>query len=345
MLAIKIGAQSWFCYRLKTKKSSMQFSKLLNRFNETLLAPYNAEVYSDAMRPNSHRHSVFRFAGLLVPVALALFYLFQPGNAGKTGAQTPPAGTSPAPAAPDDGVAVEGKRVVVPIQEIIARVDQSFRFGEGILTGRLTAVTKSGSTALWDFSMYNKEGKRLFHFSSSKRGLEAKILYREDGEEIWLWDAARAQLFRKRDYERFQPVLGTGFSYIDLSGYSLQANYNGSEAILYKTREAGIFTRLSMRPIISSEYGKMVLLADQEKTYRPIRIDFHDRQGIMFKTMRQAYGEVLMKATGKSGVLPSPNRLEVLHLTTGMITRFEVFTYDDSRLPNDTFFDPDYLNR
>lgn len=265
-----------------------------------------------------------------------------PGAPGAPGAPAKPAAPVEPPA---DGAPVEGKRVTVPIQEIIARVDQAFRFGDGILTGRLTAVTKSGSTAQWDYSMYNKEGKRLFHFSSSKRGLEAKILYREDGEEIWLWDAARAQLFRKRDYERFQSVLGTGFTFLDLSGYSLQANYNGSEAILYKTREDNIFTRLSMRPIISSEYGKLVLLADQQKSYRPIRIDFHDRRGIMFKTMRQAYGEVLMKATGKSGSLPSPNRLEVLHLNTGMITRFEVFTYDDSRLPRDAFFDPDYLNR
>lgn len=293
-------------------------------------------------------------AGVFV-LAAALPLLLRPGALafhspvrGALLAQPAPGG----PAAPgtetrvdDGGQPVEGKRVTVPIQEIIARVDQAFRFGDGILTGRLTAVTKSGSTAVWDFSMYNKEGKRLFHFSSSKRGLEAKLLYREDGEEIWLWDASRAQLFRKRDYERFQSVLGTGFSYIDLSGYSLQANYNGSEAILYKTRDDGIFTRLSMRPIISSDYSKLVLLADQQSAYRPLRIDFHDRRGIMFKTMRQAYGEVLLKATGKSGMLPSPNRLEVLHLNTGMITRFEVFTYDDSRLPKDTFFDPDYLNR
>lgn len=275
-----------------------------------------------------------------IPCASCLLAQPAPAAPGEPAKPAAPAG----PGAPD-GVPVEGKRVTVPIQEIIARVDQSFRFGDGILTGRLTAVTKSGSTAQWDFTMYNKEGKRLFQFSSSKRGLEAKILFREDGEEIWLWDASRAQLFRKRDYERFQSVMGTGFSYIDLSGYSLQANYNGSEAILYKTRDDNIFTRLSMRPIISSNYGKLVLLADQQKSYRPIRIDFHDRQGIMFKTMRQAYGQVLLKSSGKSGTLSSPNRLEVLHLKTGMITRFEVFTYDDSRLPKDTFFDPDYLNR
>jgi len=256
------------------------------------------------------------------------------------GAQDPPVSRKP----------TEAKKITIPVQQIIAMVDKALRFPDGLLTGRLTAITKSGATARWDFTMYQSEGqrrdsRRLYQFSSTRRGLEAKLLYRDDGYEIWLWDGPRNQLFRKRDFERYDGILKTGFSYLDLSGYSFQANYNGRQAIMYKTKDDKLYTRLTLVPIISGNYSKLILLADQQANYRPIRIDFHDRSGALFKTLIFQYGEVLLVKSGKSGRLPSPNRLEMLDLKSGMITRLEYFTLDDSLVPGDALFDPDYLNR
>ncbi|MBE7438324.1 MAG: outer membrane lipoprotein-sorting protein [Spirochaetales bacterium] len=243
------------------------------------------------------------------------------------------------------GQAPAAERIDVPVQELIARVDENLTLPDGLLTGRLTAVQKTGSTSVWDFQLSKREGERLFQFSSKQHGLESRILYREEGEVIYLWDSLRNQLFRKRDFEKFQPIMQTGFSFIDLSGYSFQANYNGKEAVLYKTRDGKIHTRLTLLPIVSGEYSRLVLLTDQKDNYRPLRVDFHDRQGVLTKTMELVYGEVLLRRNNEKGRLPGPSQMEMLNLKTGMITRLDYYTLDDRNPPGEKLFDPDYLNR
>lgn len=236
-------------------------------------------------------------------------------------------------------------RVTVPVQELIARVDAALRVRDGLYTGKLSAVTKKGDSAVWDFDLYKKDGSSLFQFSSQRRGLEAKVLYREEGEEIWLWDALRNQLFRKRDFEKYEGILGTSFSFIDLSGYSFQASYNGRQAVLLRS-ENSIFTRLTLLPILESGYSRLAVLADQRASYRPIRIDFHNRDGLLLKAMQFGYdGELLLKTSGKAGAVDFPARVECVDLNSGLISRLEYFTYDESVVPGDALFDPDFLNR
>ncbi len=240
----------------------------------------------------------------------------------------------------------------IPVQEMIARVDQVLRVPAGLLTGRLTAVTRSGDSAVWEFSLHKKglkhgeiaETVMLYQFSSKRRGLEAKVLYREDGEVVWLWDAPRRQLFRKRDLEKFQGVLGTGFTFLDLSGSGYQAGYSGRSVRLLP--EGGKrLARLMMTPINPGLYSSLVLLANPDESYRPLRIDYHDRERILFKTLNFQYGELLDRKTGRTGAGNLPTRLEMLDLKNGMISRIEYFTLDVSVSPEDAFFDPEYLNR
>ena len=236
---------------------------------------------------------------------------------------------------------------------MIARVDQVLQIPNGLLTGRLSAITKTGETAVWDFSLYKKVITRdeikqtamLYIFSSKRRGLEAKILIRDDGDEIWLRDVVRNQLFRKRDLEKFQGVLNTGFSYQDISGSSFQASYSGRRAVAYRTRDKKIFTRLTMVPINPGRYKKLVLLADQSNKFRPIRIDYHKKYRILYKTLNFYYGDLLVKKTGRTQKVRLPTRLEMMDLSTGMISRLEYFTLDNTVSPNNAFFDPDFLNR
>lgn len=250
--------------------------------------------------------------------------------------------------------AAEGKRFLrIPVQEMIARVDQVLRIPEGKLSGRLSVITRSGKTAAWDFTLHRKvietEGfgraAALYQFSSPRRGLEAKVLFLEDGEIIWLWDARRRLLYRKRDRERYESVLGSGFTYQDLSGVNYQASYTGRGAVLYRQRDGGIYTRLELAPINPGSYTRLLLLADHKNNFQPLRIDFHSRDRILFKTMFFRYGNILDSASGKNEQLELPVRLEVLDLNSGNISRLEYFTLDRKASPDIAFFDPDYLNR
>lgn len=242
---------------------------------------------------------------------------------------------------PDTGT----EEIKIPIQEIIARVDVALRTPSGLLTGRMTAIQKTGETAIWDFNLYRKKNKMLFQFSSRRRGLEAKVLFLDEGEEIWLWDALRNQLFRKRDLEKYERILGTGFSYVDLSGYSFQANYNGRRVVLFKSGGKN-YTRLTIEPIVEGSYAKLELLADQTQAYRPIRIDFHGRDTVLSKTMNFYYdSDVLMRKTGTTAKLSIPSRLEMVDLNNGAISRYEILSHDETVDPGDPLFDPDFLNR
>ena len=240
----------------------------------------------------------------------------------------------------------------IPVQEMIARVDQVLRVPVGLLTGRLSVVTRTGDAAVWEFSLYKKnlrvrdiaETVLLYQFSSKRRGLEAKVLYREDGEVVWLWDAVRRQLFRKRDLEKFQGVLGTSFTFLDLAGSGYQAGYSGRSVRLVQA-EGTRLARLSMVPINPGRYSRLVLLANPQERYRPLRIDYHDRDRVLFKTLNFQYGELLDRKSGGTGGATLPTRLEMLDLKNGMISRIEYFTLDVSVAPQDAFFDPEFLNR
>lgn len=240
----------------------------------------------------------------------------------------------------------------IPVQEMIARVDQVLRVPNGLLTGRLSAITRAGDSSVWEFSLYKRnlkirdiaESVLLYQFSSKRRGLEAKVLYREDGEVVWLWDATRRQLFRKRDLEKFQGVLGTSFTFLDLSGSGYQAGYSGRSVRLTEVGGARL-ARLSMVPINPGRYSKLILLANPAERYRPLRIDYHDRDRILFKTLNFQYGELLDRKSGNTGAAALPTRLEMLDLKNGMISRIEYFTLDVSVAPEDAFFDPEFLNR
>lgn len=248
----------------------------------------------------------------------------------------------------------EGKRYLrIPVQEMIARVDHVLRIPEGKLGGRLSIITRAGKTAAWDFTLHRKtietEGfgrtAALYQFSSPRRGLEAKILFLEDGEIIWLWDARRRLLYRKRDRERYERILGSGFTYQDLSGVNYQASYTGRGAVLYRQRDGSIFTRLDLAPINPGAYTRLLLLADHKNNFQPLRIDFHGRDRILFKTLFFKYGSILDSISGKKENPKLPVRLEVLDLKSGNISRLEYFSLDRKASPDVAFFDPDYLNR
>lgn len=227
-----------------------------------------------------------------------------------------------------------------PAQDWLADLDRSLDAPSGLMTGRLTVVSKSGRSLIWDFNTYKKGTDILYLFSSRSRDLELKLLYKRAGEICWIWDRLRASLFKKRDLEKFESILGSGFAYADLSGLSYESGY---DPISLKPGQGTVI--LKIKPVSESGYTEIVVQMDAVKK-RPIRMDFHGKDKVLVKTLKLGYDLPLYNPRQrKKEYLVSPVLLDVLDLETGRISRIEFFSFDPSVSPDDSLFNPDFLNR
>ncbi|EQA70072.1 outer membrane lipoprotein-sorting protein [Leptospira noguchii] len=229
-------------------------------------------------------------------------------------------------------------------QELVARLDQVLvKSNQGLIKGNLILIRRNGETWNWDVSIFRKENDTLYLFESSGKGLEYKILIKDEGEQIYIFNALSKKIFRKVDEEKYESHLATGFSFMDLSGASYQANYNPIVQSDLKTADQS-FKRVSLKPIIPYFYSKLILLLSSD-SLKPTRLDFHDRDGVLFKTMNIKYGPVKVKQNQKTTKEEHANRLEMLDLNTGSVSVLEYTEIDKEVKPDSSLFDLSNLNR
>lgn len=229
--------------------------------------------------------------------------------------------------------------VARPAQEWMADLDKVLAVPDGLVTGRLTVGGKDRSM-VWDFSLYRKNTDQMFFFQSQRRGLELKLLYKRSGEVCWLWDRLRSTMFRKRDLEKFESVLGSGFTYQDLSGSSFESLYDPAALDV-----RGNSVVLRMKPMFVSGYSEVRAQMDPEKK-RPVRMDFHGRENILLKTIKYTYDlPVYDPRERKKIAMTGPVVMDALDLETGRISRMEFFTLDRKVSPDDSLFIAEFLNR
>lgn len=226
-----------------------------------------------------------------------------------------------------------------PAQQWMSDLDRVLGVPDGLLTGRLTVGGKGRST-VWDFSLYRKKADQLYFFQSQRRGLEMKLLYKRAGEVCWLWDRLRSTMYRKRDLEKFESVLGSGFTYQDLSGSSFESLY---DPIGLDMRANSVVLR--MKPMFLSGYTEVRAQMDPAKR-RPVRIDFHGKENTLLKTIKYTYDLPLYDPRDrKKFTVPGPMVMDALDLETGRISRIEFFTLDRKVTPDDSLFIAEFLNR
>lgn len=229
-------------------------------------------------------------------------------------------------------------------QELIARLDQALvKSNLGLIKANLILIRRSGETASWDVSIFRKDDDTLYLFESRGRGLEYKILIKDGGEQIYVFNVLSKKIFRKVDEEKYEQHLATGFSFMDLSGVSYQANYNPIVQSDLKAAEQS-FKRVSLKPIIPYFYSKLILLLELD-SLKPTRLDFHDRDGVLFKTMNIKYGPLKVKQNQKIAKEDHASRLEMLDLNTGSISVLEYTEIDKEVKPDPSLFDLANLNR
>ena len=225
-----------------------------------------------------------------------------------------------------------GETSVVDItaQEILARVDMVLEYPTGIIKGKIMHVTPDGRSNLITLKGYISEEDYLFKFSTKGRGERLNVLYNLGGEDIWVYNIYSIKLFNKRGIDKYDPILMTNFYYIDLSNYDFQSNYRAK--IIGEVIVKGYNCyKMKLHPIYKiGKYGLLTIYVSK-KDYIPLRIDFHDRDRVIFKTL--AIAKVVMR-NGRD----IPIRYDMLDINKGTVTILEFYDFIENVKLNKRIF-------
>ncbi|SRR6056297_3522693 len=234
------------------------------------------------------------------------------------------------------GVMAQDERdVELTAQEILARVDAMLAYPEGILKGAFLHITPDGATRRIELKGFISDSNFLFKMETSSRGEEQKVLYTLSGEDIWMYNVLSRQLYHKMSVDRYDPIMNTNFYYVDLSNADLQSNYTAAidGEVYIKGQDA---LRLKCEPLLKSgRYGVLTLYVSREE-YIPLRVDYHDNDMVIFKTMSIA--KIAERKNRKF-----PVRYDMLNIKTGTVTIFEIFGIDEDAQFDKKIFRPQKL--
>jgi hypothetical protein len=217
----------------------------------------------------------------------------------------------------------QGNRTIeLTAQELLARVDNVLRYPKGALSGSITHIFPDGRS----FSLLLKgsmsDDDYLFVIGSPERGDQFKVLYNLGGEDIWVYSITSLQLFHKIDIDRFDPILSTNFSYLDLSNADLQSNYTArieGDSII-KGKEC---YRLKCEPIYKKgDYGYLTIFVSKVD-FIPLKIDYYDQDRVIMKSMSVAQ---VAQFAGRN----FPVRYDMLHVKSGTLSIMKFSNFDPS---------------
>lgn len=229
-----------------------------------------------------------------------------------------------------DSLFSQSGTIEITALSILARVDRIMQYPEGLINGKIKHIYPDGNSVSIDFKGSIARNDYLFVYSNSSRGESLKVLYTMGGEDIWVYDVHAQEMYHKKDVDKYDLVMGTNFSFIDFSAADFQSNYNAR--ITGQTLIKGIQCyRLQLDPIYeNSLYGMIVLYATVDK-YIPIRIDYHDRDKVIFKFLTIA-------KTMEKGDRIIPARYDMLNLKEGTVTITSFIKFDEAvTFPADIF--------
>ncbi len=214
------------------------------------------------------------------------------------------------------------RRIELNAQAILARVDRIMDYPSGQIRGRIKHIKPNGGTYSLNLTGYILRNDYLFIFSSRERGDQLKVLYNLGGEEIWVYDTHSVKLYHKMGIDKYDSVFLSNFFYIDLSNADLQSNYTASiqGSAIIKGYDA---YKLKLRPIFrSGGYGMLTLYVTKDE-FIPLRIDYHDRDNVIFKFL--TISKVMRK--GKKVI---PVRYDMMNIRNGSVSILSFYSFDKS---------------
>ena len=225
--------------------------------------------------------------------------------------------------------------VEITAQTILANVDRIMQYPIGEIQGKMKHIYPDGKSFEIDIKGSIARSDFLFSFKSPSRGESLKVLYNMGGEDIWVYNIHSIQLFHKMGIDKYDSLISTNFSFIDMSNASFQSNYNAR--ITGRSLIKGIECyRLNLEPIFAqSEYGLVTIYATVDK-YLPLRIDYHDRDKVVFKFLS------LAKTIEKAGRI-IPIRYDMLNIKNGTITILNFNKFEEDKKFAGEIFRPEKL--
>lgn len=225
--------------------------------------------------------------------------------------------------------------IEITAQAILAMVDNIMQYPQGEIRGRMKHISPDGNSYTIDFMGAVTRTDFLFSFSNKSRGEELKVLYKMSGEDVWVYSNHALKLFHKMGIDKYDPLLATNFSLIDFSNSDFQSNYNAR--ITGQSLIKGVECyKLDLVPVFQgSEYGLVTLYASKDK-YLPMRIDFHDRDKVVFKFLS-------LSKTMEKGNSIVPIRYDMLNIRNGTVTILSFIKFDDAVTFSGDIFRPETL--
>ena len=165
---------------------------------------------------------------------------------------------------------------------------------------------------------------------TADRGDQFKVLYNLGGEDIWVYNIHALQLFHKIDVDKYDPLMSTNFTYMDLSNADLQSNYIAKiegDAVI-KNKEC---YKMGLEPIFKKgEYGRLSLYVSKAD-FIPLKMDFYDQDKVIIKSMS-------ISQTASFGSRTFPVRYDMLHVKSGTLSILKFFNVDDKSSFNKEIF-------
>lgn len=214
------------------------------------------------------------------------------------------------------------RKIELTAQEMIARADRVLDYPQGIVRGRLMHILPTGKTYKVDIVGYIDKSDYLFSFSTPDRGEQLKVLFNFGGEEIWVYNVLSTKLYHKTGIDKYEPIVATNFSFIDFSNSDFQSNYTAKIMGTAFIKEQETY-RLSLTPIFrGGAYGNLTVYVSKDK-YLPLRIDFHDTDNVIFKTLS-------IVEIGQVGSRAFPVRYDMLDIRKGTLTMLTFHGFEEN---------------
>jgi outer membrane lipoprotein-sorting protein len=232
-------------------------------------------------------------------------------------------------------ISQEDRKIELNAQGILARVDKFFEYPKGLLKGMIKHIRPDGSAMSISFTGCVFQEDFLFTFNSRERGNQMKVLYNLGGEDIWVYNIHELKLFHKMGIDKFDSLLATNYSFLDLSNADFQSNYTATITGEAVVKGSDVYT-LVLKPIAKGgEYGMITLYVTKDR-FMPLRIDYHDRDKAIFKFM-----SIVKVREGGSRVIPV--RYDMMNIRQGTVTIFNISEIDESASFNPEIFRPERL--
>ena len=236
--------------------------------------------------------------------------------------------------------------VTLTASEILERIDDQMRFPDGLNKVQLTIMTSKGRVRTFKATLFQKEDNSLFIFNTIGRGRTLKILYNDQGQNIYAYNIFDHRLYYKREKNQFDLVLNSGFSFIDISNAPFSDNYIPQIYGKEKNQDK-FYTKIISLPLNrDSVYGKVNFLVNPRNNHSLHRIDYYDRNGVLLKSLRVRYSKLSIKLSKKKLTTKTyPTRLEMAHMGRDTVSIMQFFANDKTAKPDSSLFKKENIDK